>query len=966
MIASTYEILRQIGSGGGGNVFLAYHKRLGKKVVLKVDKRKLAAGPALLRREVDILKELNHPRIPRVYDFFVEGENVYTVMDFIEGESLDKPLKRGERFPQPLVIRWGIQLLEALNYLHAPTHGDPPRGFVHSDIKPANLMRTPSNDIVLIDFNITLALGEENAVGRSAGYASPEHYGLDFSTEGGTERLEYPAEEEQERKTERLDSAELERGAHAAAPDEGQGISTGSSSASHFRKILPDVRSDIYSTGATLYHLLSDVRPKRNAKEVVPLSEAEFSASLVKIIQKAMEPNPDLRYQTAAEMLWELSHLRETDPRAKRLRRGRAVAGSLLFLMFAAGACSAFVGLKRMQTRENWLKLAEYSKNALAEGDPDRAAAYALEALPTEKNLLTPAYTPEAQRALAAALGVYDLSDGYRNLASVKLPSAPLFMELSPDGATGVFVYAYEAALADLETGEILETLPAETSALSEVRYLDADRFLYAGQDGLSLYSISQRKILWTAGRATAICVSADGSYAAAVYKDDPQAAIYRTEDGSLVQTVDFGGKRQRVTVNDGFANPQDNLLALNKDGSMLAASFEDGALTVFDLDDPQGDLLIFDETSGYTHFEGGFYDKYFAFSAAGEGQTPLFAVIDAEEGVQTGGFDRTSPFGVQADESGIYMQTDNILVKIDPETGEQEPLVTTLDRILHFARGGADTMIATKENYEFYDTYATLISSFPKQAGGELIRTAEGRAAAGSRDEPDVQLFAYEAHPEGEIFSYDSSYPHDEARLSADGRTVMLFSYQQFRVYGIGGELISETDIPDAEQVYDQQYVREDGVSRLEVIYNNGHVRLYSGADGSLIGEETREAPDLSLQEEFLTDNYRIESPLHGTPAAYDRETGKWKANLDEDAYLTYITQAGDYIVAQYVTAEGERYGQLLDADCQVIADLPYLSDVRDGELIFDYPTGKLRKTRIYDINELIELARNKEEGGK
>ena len=74
----------------------------------------------------------------------------------------------------------GIQLLKALSYLHSPIHGDPPRGFVHSDIKPANLMRTRDGDICLIDFNIALALGEENIIGCSAGYASPEHYGLIF------------------------------------------------------------------------------------------------------------------------------------------------------------------------------------------------------------------------------------------------------------------------------------------------------------------------------------------------------------------------------------------------------------------------------------------------------------------------------------------------------------------------------------------------------------------------------------------------------------------------------------------------------------------------------------------------------------------------------------------------------------------------------------------------------------------
>ena len=59
---------------------------------------------ALLRREVDVLKNLSHPYIPHVYDFFVDGETVYTVMDYIQGESLDRPLKRGEHYSQAQVI----------------------------------------------------------------------------------------------------------------------------------------------------------------------------------------------------------------------------------------------------------------------------------------------------------------------------------------------------------------------------------------------------------------------------------------------------------------------------------------------------------------------------------------------------------------------------------------------------------------------------------------------------------------------------------------------------------------------------------------------------------------------------------------------------------------------------------------------------------------------------------------------
>lgn len=93
IIASTYEIIEKIGSGGGGIVYLGRHLRLEKLVVLKADKRTISAKPEVLRREVDALKDLSHTYIPQVYDFVEQDGVVYTVMDFIEGESLDKPLK---------------------------------------------------------------------------------------------------------------------------------------------------------------------------------------------------------------------------------------------------------------------------------------------------------------------------------------------------------------------------------------------------------------------------------------------------------------------------------------------------------------------------------------------------------------------------------------------------------------------------------------------------------------------------------------------------------------------------------------------------------------------------------------------------------------------------------------------------------------------------------------------------------
>ena len=272
IIADSYEILQQIGSGGGGVVYLGRHLRLGKLVVLKADRRDLTARPEVLRREVDALKNLSHTYIPQVYDFVAENGVVYTVMDYIEGESLDKPLKRGERFSQAQVIKWACQLLEALCYLHSR----PPHGILHSDIKPSNLMLTPQGDIRLIDFNIALALGEEGAVrvGFSRGYASPEHYGIDYSGLGATQGVRDEA------------ATRLEE-------DPATVVSTGAGSSSTGRRtVLLDVRSDIYSAGATLYHLLTGRRPAQDAKEVETISSKEVSPAVAAIVQKAMRARP--------------------------------------------------------------------------------------------------------------------------------------------------------------------------------------------------------------------------------------------------------------------------------------------------------------------------------------------------------------------------------------------------------------------------------------------------------------------------------------------------------------------------------------------------------------------------------------------------------------------------------------------------------------------------------------------------
>ena len=172
VLNETYEIIEEIGSGGGGVVYHAIHKRLQTDVVIKRIKDEVL-GKIQSRQEADVLKKLKHPYLPRVYDFIETDDGVYTIMDYIKGQNMESALKEHGKYTQDDVRKWALQLGEALDYLHRQ---NPP--IIHSDIKPANIMLTPEGDVCLIDFNISLAMGnnEEVAVGISAGFSPPEQY----------------------------------------------------------------------------------------------------------------------------------------------------------------------------------------------------------------------------------------------------------------------------------------------------------------------------------------------------------------------------------------------------------------------------------------------------------------------------------------------------------------------------------------------------------------------------------------------------------------------------------------------------------------------------------------------------------------------------------------------------------------------------------------------------------------------
>lgn len=958
IVAGLYELKQQIGAGGGGVVYLGRHVRLDKEIVLKADKRSLTAGTEALSREVNMLKDLSQTYIPQVYDFVQEDGIVYTVMDYIQGESIDKTLAREGKLPQVQVIKWACQLLEALEYLH----NRPPHGILHGDIKPPNIMLKPDGNICLIDFNIALALGENGAVkvGFSRGYASPEHYGAEYVS--ARRKVLRKKEKGRKKRKRNVDAdatitltASFSDGTNTAV------MATGSRSSSNSTGkgqggVLLDVRSDLYSLGATLYHMLSGRRPAQDAQEVKPLTAADCSSAVADIIAKAMAPEPEKRYQTAAQMREAFLNLHKTDIRIVRHKRRIAVSVAVLSAMFLAGGACTFVGLKQLEQHQTALALAEYSANALAEGDVSGAIRLAMQAIPEGNSILEAPVTAKAQKALTDALGVYDLSEGFKASGTIELTGAPFDLSTSPEGTKIAVVYGYEAAIYDLESLNRIAVLPVLDSALSDCLFTDEEHVVYAGVEGVSCYDLSAQKIIWTGEEATTLSVSADGSTVAAVNRDADHAVLYNAVNGSRKGECSFQGLNMKVAANDRFADPKDYVFALNHDGSMLAVSFLSGALTVFDLRNSDDDLLIYEE-SDYSRFQGGFCGKYFVFAAGGDGAQ--FGLVDTEATAFVGGLEAVDDFILRTDENSIYLGSGNTLVKLDSSTLEElEIAYTGSINMTNFAMGGSYTLVGTEDNsFSFYDGGAHLMSTESGNQNADFLALAGKYGIVGNRTETALRILCLENHEEAKLASYDARYSHQEARISADEQTVFLFGYHGFRVYDMDGQLLTDVKLPDADCIYDQQFRKEGSDSWLEVIWYDGIRRCYDGKDGKLILQESGEVPEKDLYEEFYVGDYRIASNLHSAPVVYDAKSGRELAVLEMDGYLTYVTQTGEYLIMEYIDTSGERYGLLLNQKFETLAYLRGLCDVAEEMLVFDDGSGTLRQSRLYSLSELVAL---------
>ena len=309
LVDGKYKILSEIGHGGMSVVYMAINEKANKTWAVKEVRKDGRMDFNIVRQglmaEIDTLKRLKHPYLPSIVDVIEDDETFIIVMDYVEGRSLDKILEEHGVQQESGVVEWAKQLCDVLGYLHSRTPA-----IIYRDMKPANVMLKPDGTVTLIDFgtakNYEINYGETTGIG-TIGYAAPEQY-------------------------------------------IGSGLGR------------TDARTDIYCLGMTLYHLLTGQDPCRNliSDTSIRAVNPALSRGLDSIIRKCTAHQPEDRYQSCEELMYDLENYEILEPlyKKKQKRKFSIFIGTLAasVLCVAAGLTFHFAAsAKASETYNNLL-----------------------------------------------------------------------------------------------------------------------------------------------------------------------------------------------------------------------------------------------------------------------------------------------------------------------------------------------------------------------------------------------------------------------------------------------------------------------------------------------------------------------------------------------------------------------------------------------------------------------------------
>ncbi len=287
LLQNRYQVIRSIGHGGMGAVYLARDQRLGHTVALKETFFTEERMRKAFEREARLLAHLRHPALPKVTDHFEEDGGQFIVMEFISGDDLEMLLaQRGEPFPIEQVLAWGDELLKALDYLHKQ---EPP--ILHRDIKPANLKQTPQGEVILLDFGLA-----KGTAGQTSSVMTSR------SVFGFTPNF--------------------------APLEQIQGTGTGP-------------RSDLYSLAATLYYLATGAIPPDALTRITEVANGQPDP-----LRPAEEINPQIPHAVSELLMRTMAHNREQRPASAAELRRLLREAMPEFVTLAASAAAANDALK--------------------------------------------------------------------------------------------------------------------------------------------------------------------------------------------------------------------------------------------------------------------------------------------------------------------------------------------------------------------------------------------------------------------------------------------------------------------------------------------------------------------------------------------------------------------------------------------------------------------------------------------